>query len=139
VIRVTADSNIYISALLFGGPPDDILTLARRGKILLSISDAIVEEVTRVLRNKFAFSDEALAAARHQITQFTEHVTPTTTLTIVTEDPTDNRILECAEAGRSDYLVTRDRHLLKLNSFGKIKIVLAADFLAAFRAAGQEV
>ncbi len=138
MIRITADSNIYISALLFGGPPDDILTLARQGKILISISDAILDEVTRVLRKKFDFSDEALAVAQHQIAQFTEHVTPTTTLTIVTEDPTDNRILECAQAGRSEYLVTRDRHLLKLNSFGQTKIVLAADFLTAFRAAGQE-
>ncbi len=138
MIRITADSNIYISALLFGGPPDDILTLARQGKILLSVSDAIMDEVTRVLRKKFDFSDEALAVAQYQIAQFTEHVTPTTTLTIVTEDPTDNRILECAQAGRSEYLVTRDRHLLKLNSFGQTKIVLAADFLAAFRAAGQE-
>ena len=138
MIRVTADSNIYISALLFGGPPDYILTLARQGKILITISDAILDEVTRVLRNKFDFSAQALAMARDQITDFTEHVTPTTILTIVTEDPTDNRVLECAQAGRSEYLVTRDRHLLKLNSFGQTKIVLAADFLAAFRAAGQE-
>jgi hypothetical protein len=31
VLRVTADSNIYISALHFGGPPDDFLNLARAG------------------------------------------------------------------------------------------------------------
>ena len=47
MIRVTADSNIYISALLFGGPPDDILKLAEAGEIHLSISDAILEEVER--------------------------------------------------------------------------------------------
>jgi hypothetical protein len=43
VLRVTADSNIYISALHFGGPPDDFLNLARAGKIHLSISDEIMD------------------------------------------------------------------------------------------------
>ncbi len=90
-----------------------------------------------MLRDKFHFSAQALAVARDQISDFTERVTPTVTLSVVTEDPTDNRILECAQAAGSEYLVTRDRHLLKLNSFGPTKIVLAADFLAIFRAEGQ--
>ena len=37
MIRVTADSNIYISALHFGGPPDEFLDLARSGIIELTI------------------------------------------------------------------------------------------------------
>jgi putative PIN family toxin of toxin-antitoxin system len=137
VIRATADSNIYISALLFGGPPDDILTLARQGKIHLTISDAILDEVTHVLREKFRFSPQALAVAREQISSFTERVTPTTQVNVVAEDPTDDRILECVQEGRSEYLITRDKHLLKLKTFGPTKIVLAADFLETLRAQGQ--
>ena len=53
MIRGTADSNIYISALHFGGPPDRLLDLARTGVIELTISDDILAEVTRVLRDKF--------------------------------------------------------------------------------------
>jgi hypothetical protein len=63
VTRVTADSNIYISALLFGGPPDDILKLAEQAEIHLSISDAILDEVSRVLRDKFRLSAEELHGA----------------------------------------------------------------------------
>jgi uncharacterized protein len=133
VIRVTADSNIYISALLFGGPPDDILNLARDGRIQLAISDDILDEVTRVLWGKFGWSDQAVDLARARIGDFTEKVTPTQRLDVVTEDPTDNRILECAQAGGSEYLVTRDKHLLKLKEFGPTKIVLAADFLQNLR------
>ena len=75
--------------------------------------------------------------ALSRIEAVTEHVTPTATVDLVKEDPTDNRILECAQASKSEYLVTRDKHLLKLKSFGPTKILLAADFLEALRAQGQ--
>jgi uncharacterized protein len=57
VFRVTADSNIYISALHFGGPPDDFLNLARAGFVHLTISDDILNEVTRVLGDKFGWKE----------------------------------------------------------------------------------
>jgi predicted nucleic acid-binding protein len=47
----------------------------------------------------------------------------------VKEDPADNRILECAQAGRSDYIVTGDKDLLRLRVFRDIAIVKIADFL----------
>jgi putative PIN family toxin of toxin-antitoxin system len=137
VTRVTADSNIYISALLFGGPPDDILKLAEQGEIHLSISGAILDEVSRVLRDKFRLSPEELQMALTRIEGMTEKVNSTQTVDVVKEDPTDNRILECAQAGKSEYLVTRDKHLLQLGTFQGTKIILAADFLETFRAQGQ--
>ena len=129
VVRATADSNIYISALHFGGPPDRLLDRARPGAIHLSISDDILAEVTRVLRDKFGWPEEALSLARDRIADFTERVTPAHRVDVITEDPADNRILECAIEGKSDYLVTRDNHLLKLKSFGGIEMIKAADFL----------
>jgi putative PIN family toxin of toxin-antitoxin system len=138
VIRVTADSNIYLSALLFGGPPDDLLTLAREGKIQLSISDDILNEVSRVLREKFGWSQQAVGLAMERIGDFTDKVTPTQRVDVVKEDPTDDRIIECAQEGKSEYLVTRDKHLLKLRTYGPTKIVLVADFLEAFREAGRK-
>jgi putative PIN family toxin of toxin-antitoxin system len=137
VLRVTADSNIYISALLFGGPPDDLLTLAREGKIHLSISDDILDEVARVLGEKFGWTPQAVDLARARIGDFTEKVVPLQRVEAVKEDPTDNRIIECALEGRSEYLITRDKHLLKLEKFGPVKIVLVADFLETLRAQGQ--
>jgi len=137
VTRVTADSNIYISALLFGGPPDDILKLAEQGEIHLSISGAILDEVSRVLRDKFRLSPEELQMALTRIEGMTENVNSTQTVDVVKEDPTDNRILECAQAGKSEYLVTRDKHLPQLGTFVGTKIILAADFLEIFRAQGQ--
>jgi putative PIN family toxin of toxin-antitoxin system len=137
VVRVTADSNIYISALHFGGPPDKFLDLARTGIIALTISDDILAEVTRVLRDKFGWSKEALSMAQARIADFTIKVAPAQKLDAVREDPADNRILECAVEGKSEYLVTRDHHLLKLKSFRGTQMIKVADFLDVVRAAGS--
>jgi predicted nucleic acid-binding protein len=57
-------------------------------------------------------------------------VTPTQTLDIIQVDPPDNRILECAAAAKSDYIVTGDkRHILPLGTYAGIPIVKVADFL----------
>ena len=49
--RVTADSNILISAFLRGGKPLELLELARAGQIELSVSDPILDETARVLKD----------------------------------------------------------------------------------------
>ena len=45
MLRVVADTNVYISALNFGGVPDQVLALARRGLIAVFVSKPILEEI----------------------------------------------------------------------------------------------
>lgn len=52
---------------------------------------------------------------------------------VITADPTDNRILECAVAADSDVIVTGDRHLLALGNFQGIDVMTVTDFLSEFR------
>jgi uncharacterized protein len=129
VLRITADTNIFISGLNFRGKPFELLTLARAGQIELAMSDAIMTEIKRVLSLKFKWPDEDIVAVEKQIKSFTRHVDPQQPVDLVTEDPTDNRILECALAARSDALVTGDKHLLKFAEFGSTRILSVADFL----------
>jgi hypothetical protein len=72
VLRVTAVSNIYISAMNFGGAPDKLLDMAHNGDIVLAISDPIVAEATHVLRDKFGWTDEAIKLAQIRIADFHE-------------------------------------------------------------------
>ena len=58
-----------------------------------------------------------------------EIIRPTIRLRVIAEDPTDDRILECALAGGADLIVSGDRHLRKLKSFRNIGIVQPSDFL----------
>lgn len=139
MLSVTADTNIYISALNFGGLPRRFLNLAETGGAFrLAISDAIVVEIGKVLRGeKFHWPEEEIWKAQRQISKFTDHVTATETLHVVTVDPADNRVLECAMAAESDYVVTGDDHLLRLRQYNNVRLLKVADFLEMLR--GQAI
>jgi uncharacterized protein len=128
-VKATADSNIYISALQFRGQPERFLDLARTGAIDLAISAPIIAEIERVLRNKFKWPDDQVRAIEPRLSAFTRRVIPTETLDVVKDDPDDNRILECAKAAGSDYVVTGDDDLLRLGHYAGIQIVKVSDFL----------
>lgn len=131
MLRVTADTNVIISGLNFSGNPRRVLQMAEEGVIQLAVSDAILDEVAKVLRReKFGWEEEEIRRALRQISRLSEHVDPKQRIDIITEDPTDDRILECAAASGSDYLVSGDKHLLKLEQYRGIKIIKPADFLA---------
>lgn len=126
----TADTNIYISGLRFGGVPERFLDLAAAGKFRLDISNAILNEILRVLREKFQWSAERLQEAEEDIRSYTHHVSPTEALDVIQIDSSDNRILESAITAKSDYIVTGDtRHILPLGSYGGAAIVKAAEFM----------
>jgi putative PIN family toxin of toxin-antitoxin system len=59
-VKVVADTNILVSAIIFGGNPQAVLDLAQEGQIELFVSDAILMETTRILRDKFHRSAEEL-------------------------------------------------------------------------------
>ena len=132
--RVTADSNQYISALLRGGKPLQLLELARSGQIELAVSDDILNEVGRVLRDKFHVPAEDVEEYRNQVLGFAKHVTPVERLRVVTSDADDDKILECAVAAGSEIVVTGDAHLLSLGDFSGIRIQRVAEFLGEFKA-----
>jgi len=61
---VTLDTNIYISALNFHkSKPRQLLQMAIDGEIRVAISDAILQEVLRVMREKFHATPEDLEEA----------------------------------------------------------------------------
>ena len=126
----TFDSNVYISAVVFRKKALEILDLATEQGVEIAISEEILEETIRVLREKFHWSDER-SSRNHQ--QHTRHVARTEKLDVVKSDPDDNKIVECAVAAGSDYLVTADNDILSLGSFGKTQMIKPTDFLAIMR------
>jgi uncharacterized protein len=133
VDRATADSNIWVSGLNWYGKPHELLNLARDGTIELAISDAILDEFSRILHDKLEWSADRLNSTRAEVATFTKRVSSTETLDVVKADPNDNRILECAVAAGSDVIVTGDAHLLQLGAYRGIKIMKVADFLGQAR------
>ena len=131
-MKVVADTNILVSAIIFGGNPQAVLDLAQEGQIELFVSDAILAETTRILRDKFHRTAEELRGDVLALEALTQRVQPVESVHVVEADPADDRILECAVAAGAERIVSGDRHLLALGEFRGIKIVRVADFIGPF-------
>jgi putative PIN family toxin of toxin-antitoxin system len=133
--RVVLDTNIYISGLIFGGVPGEILAAAVAGSFILCVSDVIRDEVVSTLKQKFQMSDDYIRTGCDPLWEAALEVIPTTQLGLVAADPDDDRILECAVDGRADIIVTGDEHLLSLLKSPRpavikhIRILTARQFL----------
>lgn len=127
---VTADTNIYVSALHFGGLPRQFLNAAVAGAFRLAASPPLLAELRRVLQAKFVWTDHQIDEALDVLADSIQLVHPTQTLNVVADDPDDNRILECALEAGSHHIVTGDRHLLSLGAYSGIRILRVAEFMA---------
>jgi predicted nucleic acid-binding protein len=68
-------------------------------------------------------SEQEIQTEVTTVQMFAEFVDPDVNLTVVEEDPDDDKFLEAAVAGDTDFLVSGDSHLLNLDSFRDIRIV----------------
>lgn len=128
-MRVVFDSNIFVSALtLPGGKGDAAVAAVLTGKAVVLLSEPMLGEVLGVLGRKFAYDREQLARVALFLSELAEHVAPRGHLTVLQDEP-DNRILECAVAGRADSIVTGDRQMLRLGRYEGIEIVSLRVFL----------
>jgi putative PIN family toxin of toxin-antitoxin system len=128
--RVVLDSNIYISAVLYGGNPEEILEFARSKIIEVYISKPIIEEVLRTLGEKFGWSENQLAELEIELKEISKTVEIRDNSFVFKADPADKIILNCALAAKADYLVSGDKkHILTHKKIGKTKITSAKEFL----------
>ena len=127
---ITVDTNILISALGWKGPEFKLMTLIFDGKLNLAISPQILNEFIHVARSKkFNFSNDDIDEYIDGLLKISKIVFPDEILEIILNDPPDNRILECAETSNSKYIITGNKHLLKLKRYKNIKIINASEFL----------
>ena len=128
-MRVVLDTNIFISAVL-GGRLGIIIDEWKAGKFKLIITDAIAREYLEVInRPKFKIPPDEIIAASDYLLQIAEFVTPVEEILVIVADPTDNKFLEAAIAGKVDYIVSGDNHLLEIGSFREIPIITAREFI----------
>lgn len=128
--KVVLDSNVLISAIVFGGKPRQILQSIIRGKVGLADLEVILEEVKAVLTGrKFQFPSPVVHAVMTEIRIMSELVEPQVRIDKIKRDPDDNRVLECAVESKADCIVSGDMDLLKLGSFKGISIVNPTGFI----------
>lgn len=136
MIRVVLDANQFVSALLKpGSNPDRIIRLVREERVLLLMSEAICDELARVLT--YPRISRRLNASDDDLRRFVSRlrsvavITPgTLALPPLAADPDDTGYLVCAVEGKADFIVSGDHHLTDLRAYRGIRIVDHATFLA---------
>jgi putative PIN family toxin of toxin-antitoxin system len=134
MLRVVPDTNILISALMFGGLPGAFLDLAFLQSFHLMTSAVLLDELDEKLRMKFHVASGDTDLIRARLEKSALVVKPEIRLTVIEADPDDDRVLECAIAGKADYIVSGDRHLLMLGVYEGITILSVRRFLEATEA-----
>jgi putative PIN family toxin of toxin-antitoxin system len=98
-----------------------------RGEYDLLLSQETLDEILRVLADaevvrKLRVTDEILVSTAILLTAKAKFVNVTRKITVC-RDPHDDKFLECAVAGKADYVVSADEDLLSLRIFEGIPIV----------------
>ena len=130
-VKVVVDTNVVVSALLFGGAPGKLIGLWQSGAVKPVASKEIVDEYIRVLTYpKFKLSEEEINYLLYQeILPFFEIIDVQQGPQIIEKDPQDDKFISCALKARAGYLISGDKHLLALKSYQKIKILSPAEFI----------
>jgi putative PIN family toxin of toxin-antitoxin system len=131
-MRIVVDTNVFVSALVFGGVPRRVLELVQTGRCELFYSEAIQVEVWRVLKEKFGWSEAKLDEVLPTLWSIGELIVPRSRVNAVSDDPDDDRILECALSARAGFVVSGDRHLLCLRAYKAISIVSPREFMETY-------
>lgn len=128
-MKLVFDTNIFISAIVIPHSQAEKAII----KIIdcddsLIISKVIIDEVLSVLSRKFQYEREAVSHVAFYLSELAKVVNPTRKIKILNDEP-DNRILECAQCGKSDAIVTGDKKMLNLKEFDGIKIISLKEYL----------
>ena len=129
-MKITLDTNFLISATQW----DNSVAFKLLRKILdtnikIFTTKEILDEFSEVLQRDFKYNKEETTNILEEILVFVNIIEAQEKIKIVKDDPDDDKIIECAIASNSNYLVTYDRHLLKIKKYKSIKIITPEEML----------
>ena len=131
--RMSLDTNVLVSAVLFGGVPGEIVEAARSGEVAGVVSLHILGEfVDVVTRPRFGFDEDVALALAEEIASFCEVIPVESSAGSWVSDPADNPVVEAALIGGVTHIVTGDSRLLQVELEG-ISILPPADALTLLR------
>lgn len=129
-VRIVLDTNVLLSALIFGGQPRKVVELLSHARIDVVVSEAILSEMRRKVTTKFPDFYDELAQMEALLEQDAELVRLGSITIDACRDPDDNRILETAVLGECGFIISGDKDLLVLGSYEGIQIVNSSQFLS---------
>lgn len=127
--KIVFDTNVLISATLWNNSvAQKVLFRCIRENIQIFSSQEIIEEYKEILARDFDYEEQEIREILEKVFQFVNIVAPSVKVEVVKEDPDDNKIIECALESKAEYILSYDKHLLKLKEYQRIKIVRPEEF-----------
>ena len=135
-MRLVIDTNVVVSAQLWGGVPRRLIELAHAGEISLFSSAPLLDELARVLAEpkfspRFTRSSTAVEDLVLGYAELVTLVTPALLPEAVSRDPDDDPVVATALAARADAIVSGDADLLSLKVYQNILILSPANAIDA--------
>ena len=130
--RIVLDTNVVVSALVWGGTPYQLIRMAIDGDVVLHTSLALLDELRDVLTRPHlaARIGQRHASAKEAVTLYaslTILVSPVSVPRVVPGDADDDHVIAAAVAAKAALIVSGDRHLLTLRDHGTMRIVTPSE------------
>ena len=130
-MRFVLDTNVVVSAVIWGGLPFRLLQAATDGDIELYTSPALVAELRAVLSrehlaSRLARQPASVVEAIRFYGDLAISVSPLAVPRAVPRDADDDQVIAAAIAANADTIVTGDTDLLSMGSHQGIAIITAA-------------
>jgi putative PIN family toxin of toxin-antitoxin system len=129
-LRLVIDTNVLVSAALKPeGLQRTAVVLAVTKPARFYVSHPILEEYAAVLSRPELDIRKGIRQQLLQLVRNHSHIVTPSRRLEVAGDPDDNMFLECADAARSDYLITgNQRHFPRF--WKKTKIITTREFIS---------
>ena len=132
MLRVVVDTNVYISAIFWGGKPRHVIDLGRDGEIQIFTSEDIEQEILDKLMTKFGMNSDDACRVMADFSTFTKLIRVSRRIHVVKDDPDDDKFRECAVECNAEFIISGDKHLLNMRKYEGIDIMNVATFLKSW-------
>ncbi len=132
-MRITVDTNFLVSSTQWDySVGHKLLRKLIEKDVEIFTAIEILEEFSEVLQRDFKYISEEIEKIIEKIFPFLTLVEIQGKIKVIQDDPDDDKVIECAIVSSSDYIVTYDKHLLKLKEFKGIKIIKPEEAVLLF-------
>jgi len=128
-VKVVLDTNVVVSGIFFGGPPQDILVAAYAARFHPVLSPEILDEYRRAVHKIAVRSRRPENEGLLELLLLKAELRAAAPLSkAVCDDPDDDKFLACALASGAPIIVSGDRELLAVSGYRKLRVITPRTF-----------
>ena len=129
MVRVVVDTDVLMSALINNGKSRKlVLKLLEEHTVILS-SQMLAELADVISRDKFSVKCSQVDRFISILVKKATVVSVRSIPKVILEDPDDDVVLTTALNGKAEFIVSGDKHLLKIACYEKTQIVSVNQFI----------